>query len=78
MKDPTPSGNMESLVCVQNNCRRWSRKIGIRSASLVAAVALWITSRTRIDVRAVRHPGRTELIRRAAGGRSGAQSATGR
>jgi hypothetical protein len=43
MMDPIPSGNMESLVCVQYNCRRWSRKIGIRSASRVAAVALWIT-----------------------------------
>jgi hypothetical protein len=42
----------------------------------MAAVALWITSRTRIDVRAVRHPGRSELIRRAAGGKSVAESVT--
>jgi hypothetical protein len=78
MKDLIPSGKMESLVCVQNTCTRRSVKIGIRSASRRAAVALWITSRTRSDVRTVHHPGMTELIRRAAGGRSVAESVTGR
>jgi hypothetical protein len=71
-----PSGNMESLVRVQNTCTRWSRKIGNRSARRVAAVRLWITSRTRSDVGTVRQPGRIELIRRAAGGKSAAESVT--